>query len=75
MLGGFSLVHLIVLLALLALDVVALTQVWRDPRRGSITKVLWTIVIVMVPLIGSLGWLFNWLLAKATERLNRRSAQ
>ncbi|MCU1527161.1 MAG: hypothetical protein JWP75_924 [Frondihabitans sp.] len=73
MLMNFGFLHLLVILALLALEVVALIQVWRDSRRSLLTKVIWTVVIVMLPLIGGLGWLLNWSLGKATDRLNRRS--
>ncbi|MFJ4297836.1 PLDc N-terminal domain-containing protein [Curtobacterium sp. NPDC089689] len=66
--------HVLVLLVLLALDVVALVQVWRGPRRSDVVKWVWTIVILFVPVIGVLGWAVNWLLGKAADRLNRGSS-
>lgn len=65
--------HVLVLLALLALDVVALVQVWRDRRRSDVVKVVWTVVILALPVIGVVGWAVNWLLGKAADRLNRRT--
>lgn len=71
---GLTGFHVLVLLVLLALDVVALVQVWRDPRRSDVVKWVWTIVILFVPVIGVLGWAVNWLLGKAADRLNRGSS-
>ncbi|ROS32650.1 phospholipase D-like protein [Curtobacterium sp. PhB78] len=66
--------HVIVLLLMLALEVLALVQVWRDRRRTLVVKVLWTLVILALPVIGVLGWAVNWLLGKAAEALQRRNA-
>lgn len=74
MFGALTGVHVLVLIAFLALDVVALVQVWRDPRRSDVVKWVWTIVILFVPVIGVLGWAVNWLLGKAADRLNRGSS-
>lgn len=63
--------HLLVILLLLALEALALVQVWRDRRRSDLVKVVWTLVIVLVPVVGVLGWAVNWLLGRAAERLNR----
>lgn len=69
-LGG---AHVLVLLVVLALDVLALVQVWRDRRRSDVVKIVWTVVIVAVPVIGVVGWAVNWLLGRAADRLNRTS--
>jgi cytochrome c biogenesis factor len=69
-LGG---THVLILLVVVALDVLALVQVWRDHRRSDLAKVLWTVVIVALPVIGVLGWAVNWLLGRAADRLNRSS--
>ncbi|MFS0731600.1 PLDc N-terminal domain-containing protein [Curtobacterium sp. 1P10AnD] len=74
MVVGLTGFHILVLLVLLALDVVALVQVWRDPRRSDVVKWVWTIVILFVPVIGVVGWAVNWLLGKAADRLNRGSS-
>ncbi|TCU43794.1 phospholipase D-like protein [Curtobacterium sp. PhB146] len=66
--------HVFVLLLMLAFEVLALVQVWRDRRRTLVVKVLWTLVILALPVIGVLGWAVNWLLGKAAEALQRRNA-
>jgi hypothetical protein len=71
MLGNLSGLHVLVILVFLALEILALVQVWRDRRRSSLVKVLWTVAIVALPVIGVLGWAVNWLLGRATDRLNR----
>lgn len=63
--------HVLVLVLLLALDVLALMQVWRDRRRSEVVKVVWTLVVVLVPVVGVLGWAVNWLLGKAADGLQR----
>ncbi len=74
MFSGMTGAHVLVLLALLALDAIALVQVWRDRRRSEVVKMVWTVVILFVPVIGVLGWAVNWLLGKAADRLNRSSS-
>ncbi|WIB76979.1 PLDc N-terminal domain-containing protein [Curtobacterium sp. MCPF17_002] len=69
-LGG---THVLVILVFLALEVLALVQVWRDRRRSDLVKVLWTVAIIALPVIGVLGWAVNWLLGRAADRLNRSS--
>ena len=71
MLGNLSGLHVLVILAFLALEILALVQVWRDRRRSSLVKVLWTAAIVALPVVGVLGWAVNWLLGRAADRLNR----
>ncbi|WP_131847564.1 MULTISPECIES: PLDc N-terminal domain-containing protein [unclassified Curtobacterium] len=66
--------HVFVLLLMLTLEVLAIVQVWRDRRRTLVVKVLWTLVILALPVIGVLGWAVNWLLGKAAEALQRRNA-
>lgn len=74
MFSGMIGAHVLVLLVLLALDAIALVQVWRDRRRSDAVKWVWTVVILFVPVIGVLGWAVNWLLGKAADRLNRGSS-
>lgn len=71
---GFSVSHLLVLIAIVALDVIALAQVWNDKTRSDLVKIVWTLAIVFLPLVGGLGWLVNWLLGRLTKRIERRSA-
>jgi hypothetical protein len=63
--------HVLVLVLLLTLDVLALVQVWRDRRRSDAVKIVWTLVIVLVPVVGVLGWAVNWLLGRAADGLQR----
>jgi len=71
MLGNLGGAHVLVLVVFLALEVLALVQVWRDRRRSDLVKVIWTVVIIALPGIGLLGWAVNWLLGRAADRLNR----
>jgi heme A synthase len=63
--------HVLVILIILVLDALALVQVWRDRRRSEVVKVLWTLAILLLPIVGVLGWAVNWLLGRAADRLNR----
>ncbi|MBF4616151.1 hypothetical protein [Curtobacterium sp. VKM Ac-1376] len=74
MLTNVSGLHAVVILVLLALEIVALVQVWRDPRRTQLVKVLWTAVIIALAVVGVLGWVVNWVLGKAADALQRRNA-
>lgn len=74
MFGDFGVSHLLVLIAIVALDVIALAQVWNDKTRSDLVKIVWTLAIVFLPLVGGLGWLFNWLLGRLTKRIEKRSA-
>ncbi|GAA3331120.1 PLDc N-terminal domain-containing protein [Curtobacterium flaccumfaciens pv. beticola] len=71
MLQNMSGAHLLVIVVILALDVVALVQVWRDRRRSDVVKAVWTVVILAVPVIGVVGWAVNWLLGRAAAALDR----
>ena len=71
MLSNVSGAHVLVIAVILAIEVLALVQVWRDRRRSDVVKVVWTIVIIAVPVVGVLGWAVNWLLGRAADRLNR----
>ena len=71
MLDNLAGAHLLIILVILALDALALVQVWRDRRRSDVVKVLWSVVIIALPVIGVLGWAVNWLLGRAADRLNR----
>ncbi|WP_144712720.1 PLDc N-terminal domain-containing protein [Curtobacterium pusillum] len=73
MVGNVSGAHVLVILVVLALEVLALVQVWRDRRRSDVVKVVWTVVIIALPVIGVVGWAVNWLLGRAADRLNRSS--
>jgi hypothetical protein len=65
--------HVLIILVLLVLEVLALVQVWRDQHRSNPVKILWTVAIVALPVIGVLGWAVNWLLGRAAGRPNRHA--
>jgi len=71
MLGNVSGVHILVIAVFLAIEVLALVQVWRDRRRSDAVKIVWTVVIIAVPVVGVVGWAVNWLLGRAADRLDR----
>lgn len=71
MLGNVSGAHVLVIAVILAIEVLALVQVWRDRRRSDVVKVVWTVVIIALPVIGVVGWAVSWLLGRAADRLNR----
>jgi hypothetical protein len=75
MLGNLSTWHLIIVGVVLALDLVALVQVTRDPRRSRVAKAVWVLVIVLLPVIGFVGWLIDWTLGAATRGLDGRNAR
>ncbi|MFS4507035.1 PLDc N-terminal domain-containing protein [Clavibacter sp. Sh2141] len=73
--GSLTAWHTIIIGIVLALDLVALVQVTRDPRRSRTAKVVWSLVIVLLPLVGFVGWLIDLMLGAATRGLDRRNAR
>ncbi len=65
--------QLIVLALIAAVDLVALALIWRSPHRPAFVKALWTAGVVLLPLVGAVGFFINQLLGAATTRLGRRS--
>lgn len=59
------------LLVIALLEVGALVVLWRVGVRSQLGKVIWTVVIVALPVVGALGFLLNWALGRLVERLNR----
>jgi len=42
----------------IVLDLIALASIWRGSRRHSPSvKMIWTIVTILLPVLGALGWL------------------
>jgi heme A synthase len=39
------------------LDVAALWSIWRSPVHARKAKTFWTIAVILLPIIGALGWL------------------
>jgi uncharacterized membrane protein YhaH (DUF805 family) len=52
----FGWAHPLVLLIVLAMFVAALVLCWRS-RRDTATKVIWTVLIIVIPVLGSLVFL------------------
>jgi hypothetical protein len=67
--------HLLIIGIVLALALVALVQVARDPRRSGTAKVVWAVVIVLLPVIGFVAWAVDWVLGALTRGLDRRNAR
>ncbi|WIB13271.1 MULTISPECIES: PLDc N-terminal domain-containing protein [unclassified Curtobacterium] len=63
--------HMAVLLVLVLLEVGTLVLLWRDRTRSQLAKVVWTVVVIALPVLGALGFLINWALGRLADRLNR----
>jgi heme/copper-type cytochrome/quinol oxidase subunit 1 len=74
MLGNVAVGHLIVLVLMALVTVAALVVLWRDRTRRDLAKVVWTVVIVVIPVVGTLGFFVNHGLGKLADHLNRRAA-
>ncbi|PZE33357.1 PLDc N-terminal domain-containing protein [Curtobacterium sp. MCPF17_031] len=71
MFGNLAGEHMAVLLVLVLLEVGTLVLLWRDRTRSQLTKVVWTVVVIALPVVGALGFLVNWALGRLADRLNR----
>jgi heme A synthase len=49
----------------LLLAAAALISIWRGQRHSRQAKVVWTVVAVLLPILGPLGW---FLLARETRK-------
>ncbi|KIQ07664.1 hypothetical protein BIU95_06960 [Curtobacterium sp. MCBA15_007] len=67
--------HLLVIAVYLAFIIVALVQVARDRRRSGTNKVVWVVIIVLIPVIGFVGWFIDWVLGAVTRGLDRRNSR
>ena len=63
--------HVVVLLVIAVLELGTLVVLWRDLTRSQLAKVVWTVVIAVLPILGALGFLVNWALGRLADRLNR----
>lgn len=48
----------------LLLDVLAIVLVWRGTAFAVVAKLLWSVVVLVVPFGGAIGWLIVWTIAK-----------
>lgn len=71
--GGYHL--LIIVIIGIIMPLVALVQIWRDRRRSVVNQVVWTAVVVVIPLFGFIGWLIDYVLGKAVLALAARNAR
>jgi phospholipase D-like protein len=42
--------------AWIILAVLALASIWMGPRHGRKAKIVWTVIVVVVPILGACGW-------------------
>ena len=42
--------------AWIVLGVSALISIWMGTRHGKPAKLVWTVIVVFVPVLGALGW-------------------
>ena len=40
----------------LVLDIAALTSIWFSRKHALRTKIIWTIVVALLPLLGAIAW-------------------
>lgn len=45
----------VALVALLAV-IAALTSIWRAPAHSRRAKIVWTAIVIVLPLVGPLAW-------------------
>jgi uncharacterized membrane protein YhaH (DUF805 family) len=67
--------HILVVLIMLIADIAALVQVWRDRSRSNAVKIVWTVVVIALPVIGLIGWAVNWLLGRAADHSGHSSVR
>jgi hypothetical protein len=39
------------------LDLAALWSIWRSPSHSRRAKTFWTVAVILLPILGALGWL------------------
>jgi hypothetical protein len=43
-------------LAILLVDLTALAFIWRSPGHSRKAKIVWTIIVALLPVLGALAW-------------------
>ena len=43
-------------LAVLLVDVVALVTIWSSRRHSMKARILWTVLVAVLPIVGAIGW-------------------
>ena len=54
--------------AWIILAVLALASIWMGTRHGKQAKIVWTVIVVVVPVLGGCGW---YLLGRERRRVPR----
>ena len=54
--------------AWIILAVLALASIWMGTRHGKQAKIVWTVIVVVVPILGACGW---YLLGRERRRVPR----
>jgi len=50
------------------LAVLALASIWMGTRHGRSAKIVWTVIVVFVPVLGAVGW---YLLGRERRKVPR----
>jgi Phospholipase_D-nuclease N-terminal len=54
--------------AAIILAVLALASIWMGKRHGRPAKIVWTVIVVVIPILGACGW---YLLGRERRKLPR----
>jgi hypothetical protein len=54
--------------AWIILAVLALASIWMGTRHGKKAKTVWTVIVVVVPILGACGW---YVLGRERRRMPR----
>jgi hypothetical protein len=52
----------------LLLDLLALVTIWTGPKHSRKSKTLWTVIVLLLPVLGAIGW---FLLGQERRRRRR----
>lgn len=54
--------------AAIILAVLALASIWMGKRHGRQAKIVWTVIVVVIPILGACGW---YLLGRERRKVPR----
>ncbi|RKR73023.1 hypothetical protein [Frondihabitans australicus] len=55
------------------LELTALIVVWAGRERPTLIKVIWSAIVLLLPLVGAVGFFINQALGRISRHLRRRS--